>query len=1032
MELSVKNALYESIMNNKWLDIIYVNKASETTYYYIGIKDIDVEKDLILCDIFNAYKKDKKDLNNVSIKISGIKKAKILDASFYDTPLTLVNKINNDKNIINYLDVINYDNNILRYLSDCYKADSDPYLKHSVTIDGVDNHTLIEKSKYKLDEKQFEDILNKVFKKPLYDAEVMNRYQQLAINKFSIDINDKQYVVAYKELFINFKDKTLRVSKKTFFNKSFLVDEDKKMTLSMYIDMNQDEFCASYDEHEREYIELIQSNFKRGEKVNTRPSIFFLERNVTYGVDMACESIYALDSENKLTLPLKAFFGRNRPSKGSSKEVNIVVFDKTKINIDQIRVIYSAMLNHVTYVKGPPGTGKTETIFNVILSAYSNNKTVLICSNNNHPVNDIYSKMQKFMVKTNYRTKKEEDILFPIIRLGNNLEVVESMNTIRSVVDFISSKNLKSLKDEITETSKRRSMDGFNKLKQLLIEYEERVDNEDKLSTLLKIKNITKIDALNQKLDEQIKVYENKIKNGREISDEDVLEYALSASKDTNFQNFIYYSSLARYKKLLSPSYKDLIEILNIEDTIEALNQFNKYLKNNDNLKKFLSVFPFVVSTNISCDKLGSPSPHFDLVIMDEAGQCNIASSLIPIVRGNDLLLVGDTNQLQPVTVIEESTNERLMDKYGVKSEYDYIRNSILSSMMRVDNNSKNILLRYHYRCGRKIANFSNKRYYNSQLKLLNKHEGKLTYVNVKNIYNKNSRNAYEQEARAIVEIIKNNNYKDVGVITPFVNQAALINEYLIKEGITDVKAGTIHTLQGSEKNTIIMSSALSLRTSKNTLKWIENNYELINVAVTRAKEQFIFVGDKQAIDLLSGNNKSDIKVLSDYVYAKGEIFVPESELKIVNDFSNNSKNEKEFFDTIGPYFNRRGTKFKIDANVPLNQALNALSAQDKDIFGKKEFDIVVSVGEGLIRKKYRTLVVFEIDGGEHIGLKRQSRLDREKEMICQKYGIKLIRIPNSAVKDYEMIISLFEYVVSGLPSIDKAYSRLSLFEDND
>jgi superfamily I DNA and/or RNA helicase len=35
---------------------------------------------------------------------------------------------------------------------------------------------------------------------------------------------------------------------------------------------------------------------------------------------------------------------------------------------------------------------------------------------------------------------------------------------------------------------------------------------------------------------------------------------------------------------------------------------------------------------------------HFDLCIMDESGQCNMATALIPIVRATDLLLVGDTN----------------------------------------------------------------------------------------------------------------------------------------------------------------------------------------------------------------------------------------------------------------------------------------------------------------------------------------------------------------------------------------------------
>lgn len=66
---------------------------------------------------------------------------------------------------------------------------------------------------------------------------------------------------------------------------------------------------------------------------------------------------------------------------------------------------------------------------------------------------------------------------------------------------------------------------------------------------------------------------------------------------------------------------------------------------------------------------------------MDEAGQCNIATSLIPIVRGTDLLLVGDPNQLQPITVIEENVNDDLLKRYGVGQEYNYVKNSIFSTM---------------------------------------------------------------------------------------------------------------------------------------------------------------------------------------------------------------------------------------------------------------------------------------------------------------------------------------------------------------
>ena len=1035
MKLSIKSIIYQAIIEDKWIDISYINRDKQKTDYFIGVIDINTKKGTIVCDIFNPYKNNEcladKYKKKLFINIEGIQHAKVLEQSYYPVPDELKKRIESDPDLAKYLEVDTMDNDILRYLSDCYRLDNDPYLKETVMINGVDRKELHDNHFYKLDDEQFDILLNQVFKKSnRFEAEKINRFSELAINYFSIDIQGKQYVVGYRKLSLNFKNRTLKMADRTTINKSFLIEEDKKVTLGMYLDMNPDEFCSHFDEKAREYIELIKQNFHNGEIVNTRPTIFLVTRNIQRGVDMAFESISQMDREGKLTQPIKSFFGRNRSGTGTSKDPNIVVFNKDKINIDQMRVVYNSMVNHVTYVKGPPGTGKTETIFNVLLSAYANDKTVLVCSNNNHPVNDIFEKMTKSLVRKVGRDKTEEQILFPIMRLGNNEELKETLNKLRVIHEFANQHKESRTNESYTEQNKNKALSGFKELKELLRKYEERQDLEDKVHKLEKIKPLAEIDVLSNEIDKQIDLQKEKLDSTYVVNEDDVTKYAISASDDVNFQNFVYYSSLARVKKILSTTNKDLREILAIEDDDLAVLKFNKYLKDDKNLRRFLDIFPIIVCTNLSCEKLGDPKPHFDLCIMDEAGQCNIASSLIPIIRADDLLLVGDTNQLQPVTVIETDVNDYLMDKYNIKPDYDYVHNSILSTMLRKDNNSKSILLRYHYRCGKRIAGFVNQRFYEQQLRLLNSNEGSLTYIDVHNTFNPESRNAYDEEARSIVNIIKKNNYHDVGIVTPFVNQAALINQYLQNNKIYDVKAGTIHTLQGSEKSVIIMSAALSVKTGKKTMDWIKNNHELINVAVTRAKEQLIFVGDKKAIDVLSGDEDNDIKVLSDYVFKNGELIVPKSDVTISTDFSNNSQSEKDFFATITPYFNKRGTKMRIDRNVPVKDAIKSVLPEDLDAIGQKEFDVIVQASYGMFNRYYRTVVVFEIDGGEHVGSKATAARDRVKEKICAKYGIKIIRIANSQVKDYELIISLFECIIKNIPDIENVDRQLSLFED--
>lgn len=374
---SIKQAIYLAVLSNKWLDVEYVNAKKEKTRFCVGVKDIDSKKQRLFCDIFNAFLSNRalqSDHGEIYINIGAITRASVIEQSYYLSGEELANRIAKDPNLSRFLEADELDNNILCYLSDCYKFDNDPYLKESVVLDGIDIKELREKRHVPLEEEQFSKLLDVLFKRNRYDAEQMYRYVDLAINSFSIDIHDKQYVVAYYPLTLNFKDRTLHAGKNATINKSFLLDEDQRVSLGTYLDMDPEVFCEEYDEKKRDLISQIEENYNNGEKTNTRPTIFLIERKTLTGVDQAFEAINEMERLGSLPYPIRSFFGRNRPTVGTKKEASIVVFDKTKVNIDQMRVVYNAMVNHVTYVQGPPGTGKTETIFNVILSAYANGK----------------------------------------------------------------------------------------------------------------------------------------------------------------------------------------------------------------------------------------------------------------------------------------------------------------------------------------------------------------------------------------------------------------------------------------------------------------------------------------------------------------------------------------------------------------------------------------------------------------------------------------------------------------------------------
>jgi hypothetical protein len=391
----------------------------------------------------------------------------------------------------------------------------------------------------------------------------------------------------------------------------------------------------------------------------------------------------------------------------------------------------------------------------------------------------------------------------------------------------------------------------------------------------------------------------------------------------------------------------------------------------------------------------------FDLVIMDEAGQCNVATALIPIVRASTLLLVGDPNQLKPVITLEDQINRDLMVKYNVPEKYNYKNHSILDVMLENDNISKYILLKYHYRCGRKIIGFSNQRYYNNSLNLSSVSRiGELELINVKNKNVKQKNEAFE-EANEIVNYIERNKLSDAFIITPFVNQKELITDLLRQKGLDEIGCGTVHSAQGAEKSTIILSTALSTKTSKRTFEWLKNNQELINVAVTRAKDKLIIAADTDVLNVLSADKKDDLYNLVEYVRNEGCIAVPPNESSTMEiGSSNGSQAEDEFYKTVS-HFCSCHRSFEMERNVKLSKLFKG---EKSFANSSKEFDMVL-YETSVFGKKPR--IVFEINGGEHFGVLSRERSDKSKMAICKEKGIKIIFIPNSFVKNYEYIVDI-------------------------
>lgn len=1004
MKTEIVKVLVRAIRAEKWANVSYSKDGGTVTRFWIAVSDIDFKEEdaRLKCNIYNPDKNidSASEVMGGGLYLSRIQSASVIDFTHYDVPISLYRKL--DENMGKW-DWLGYEPDIsylLNYYDECNKLDKDPYQREHLMIPGIDLATLMKDKELYLVSEQKKALVS-IYGK-YFERRNIHNITEFAISRVAIDkINGRSYVVCYNTVRFNPKKGTLSIDKSLRFNKSFLhkrltddkakVDEGKS-SLFQYAEMDLDEFIKRYNEDENWGQQQIYENLRNGDLINTRPEMMILEREIVTDLNSTYKAIIEREVEDKLNVPLRSFFGRMSGRYKRSKEPSIIICDE-KINVDQTRVLYNAMKQPVTFVQGPPGTGKTQTILNVVLNGFYNEKTIMVCSSNNKPVDGIIEKL-----KIEYKGKV---IPFPYIRLGNIGQVKKALYQIKELFDYTS--DLEPDDQKINRI--KNSTDNKNaSLRDILVRQEKHVMLEGYLTDARQLLKEVGVSSkhLAKNLQKHVAELEKQANENLEVHNSEVLSLFTPLNEDKQLLQWMYFTSLKYIRNLQKPRYQDLKDICNMDNEGEMVKEFNKWLSDDANMKKFCEAFPIIFTTNISALRLGSPNFMFDLVIMDEAGQCNVAQSLIPITKASSLLLVGDPLQLKPIVVLEESTNKMLMRKYSIPEDYDYKHNSILDIMRNHDSISQYVLLKYHYRCGKNIIGFSNKKYYDSRLDLTSiKDTGELVWMNVKNVNVADKNEAYE-EAKSVVDYLKRNGCSDTTIITPFVNQKELINRMLVDEGMdSKVSCDTVHAMQGGEKGTVILSTALSPRTSQRTFEWLKNNTELLNVGITRAQKKLVVACDDDVLKSLANEEKSDLVDLVNYVKSNGKADVTLNEaVKVELGKSNNSYYEKEFFKTISQFCSVNST-FEVKRNVPFS----VIFADDKELKNLNyEFDCVL-----YDKKWFKTVprIAIEINGGEHCGNKTKEKADMRKKEVCEKKGIVLLMISNSFVKSYEQLRTL-------------------------
>lgn len=1000
---TITRNLFRAIHEGKWLSIEYKNKNGEVTKYWIGVEDICMADRSLHVSGLHLAKYTLGDFPR--IYIDSILSAGVIEGSWHPINQKLVDDIRLHPEA--YKDLFEHPANfkILNYLADCSRLDTTPYQKDYALIPGLDGEQ-VESGVYHLKSEQYRDIIRRFqYRRTQEKEKKTKKLHQLCMNLLSIPTSRGMYVLAYRKMNFDVRRRRLVADEEVTICREFTLDGELQ-SIRRFLPEEYEELLEDFERNQEEIKDRITQNNPQIKGVDDRPYLLTVTREILLDLNEEYEGIMEMYRQQKVTAPIRAFFGELTKRPVRTKQYPLALLNR-RINLDQLLAIHHGLKYPLSYIQGPPGTGKTNTILNTIATAFFNEKTVLFTSYNNHPIDSVFEQLRNIRYRGN-------PIPLPVIRLGNTEKVEEALDEIKRL--YLQTKEMK-VYARTLERNRDDKIERTARLSELLKRYEEILDLRERKEAIERLlqaeQNLTFRVELQSR---QLSQIEKRISGIEEVREEDAMP--LIDDDEEEFRKYLYYISAKYIQRLGEPKNQDLLDIVLMEGSRKLqVTEFNRYLSQEENMKKFLRIFPVVITTCISAHRLGAPKPYFDMVIMDEASQCNCAVSLVPIIRGKNLMLVGDPQQLSPVIVLDPKNNQALKKRYKNSREYDYMENSIYKTYLACDSVSDEILLSYHYRCHEKIIEFNNKKYYNGKLKIRSsvQEDTPLVYLDLEEDPAA-GKNTAPAEAAKIIEFVQENRDKKIGIITPFTNQRDCINQKLRENGIEDIQCGTVHAFQGDEKDIILFSLAVTDQTFAKTYGWLKNNKELINVATSRAKEKLILLSSSRNLSRLHTHGEDDdLFELAEYIQTKGtsQVTPKTAETRALGIKPYSAETETAFLETLNHALSNilvTGKRYTVQREVAIPQVLGG-NRQECELFHTGRFDFVVYERQGA--GKELPVLAIDLDGKEHLEDEEIRERERQKNQICRNYNFERIRVDNSYARRYnymkEILIDYFK-----------------------
>lgn len=291
----------------------------------------------------------------------------------------------------------------------------------------------------------------------------------------------------------------------------------------------------------------------------------------------------------------------------------------------------------------------------------------------------------------------------------------------------------------------------------------------------------------------------------------------------------------------------------------------------------------------------------FDLVIIDEASQCDIASCVPLLARSKRVVVIGDPLQLSQISNVSAAAEQQFLSENALNHPmFDhliYTQKSIYDAARHVVPGKSYTFLSNHYRCRNDIIQFANSaHWYDKRLEVFTNEDvlkrpdwwkRGIIWEQVQSAGTGDGKkyllNEEIERAVALVRELETRNYEGtVGIVCPFRDMtdrirdavAGSVSAHFLRG--TNFEAQTAHGFQGDARDIIIFVMGIHADMPKGKRWFISDaNKNLFNVALSRAKAAFVVVGNRDAAAKLEHDGKP-IQYLRDFVAYVDELEAPE------------------------------------------------------------------------------------------------------------------------------------------------------------